>query len=243
MPSPDISQHHIVMILGMTLNASGYICLSGGSKVIPPLLGSSDGVHLLLGLVLISCGSAAVIASVIDSFINGVNLSINQTKLSFVALNVSILMGPVIGGLGLDLVENDAPVLFEYIGLVMAGNLAIYLLSLTVQYLWRCGVRLGCGKKEESTVEDNAVDIESGNVNGSELSINGVGSVNGFGLKQRVNSKVKKQGMDNMGQRVYIYGTDLRHLCWWKRGLNVRFPYVQWMESGWSSTQRNTEFV
>eukprot|EP00483_Globobulimina_turgida_P010138 UN10157 len=65
-----------------------------------------------------------------------------------------------------------------------------------------------------------------------------INDVNVNQLKQRIkpkNSNTNKED-DSDSNRAYIYGTDLRHLCWWKRGLNVRFPYIQWMENGWSAT-------
>ena len=274
LPSPDISQHEIAMLLGMALNAAGYLCLSGGSKLVPRLMimDSSNGIHLLIGLVLISCGSAAVIASVMDSFLNGLSLSVNQTEIAFVAINISVLIGPLFGGLGLDLVDNAAPALFEIIGLSMAGHLALYLLAMTTKYLWRGCVRLGCAKVAESTAEQErvksvnapkampqclesteCVEMDRNNellsdpqsVKEVGLSVLDTASVKESGLKQRVKAKKRRERKrsNNMGRRVYIYGTDLRHLCWWKRGLNVRFPYIQWLESGWSSTQQPIDFM
>ena len=112
LPSPDISQHHIILAIGLAVSSVGYLILSGDKY--ERFVTNSAGVDLVLGLVLISIGSSFTIISCVDSFINGLLLNINQTQLTYIGINIAVLIGPLIGGLCLDLSNNEVPILSKY---------------------------------------------------------------------------------------------------------------------------------
>ena len=465
LPSPDISQHDLILLFGLGITSLGYLVLSGGKY--ETFVTNSNGVDLVLGLVLISIGSAFIIISCCDSFINGLSLlNINQTQLIYIIINISILFAPLIGGFALDLSQNNLPIISKWYSFMIFIHFAIYLLFIIIKSIYKCCRKIyfkhlqkkKLKKREESLLKlssrnklqnnntiinitneahdddivtnqiihshqtaneyfdnspvsaDNntlsnhssparggspqltqsllANDNNNNNnnkskvIDGTVLSKSNPASLsNDFplirdlsmgkiqpsmhnkhslddnvitnqhlnlkqplinhkeqqqnelitssdddddeeeeeeeeeeqndemkdteilstnyhqirkpnkkrrdinikmfndividghsGLKQRVkpknrtttnginnspisinrqkkndnnnNNKNKNNNnhINNFAEKVYIYGTDLRHLCWWKRGLNVRFPYVQWMESGWSSTNAQYNF-
>ena len=266
LPSPDISQHHILLLLGLCLMSSGYLVLSGGGNYDGQIVTRTNGIDLVLGLVLISIGSALCIVSNIDSFINGIVSNLNQTQITYVVINISILIGPLTGGLMLDLAGNEFTILSKYWSYAVTLHFVIYSIFLLIRYFVKCIGHCAKRKKLERQQKEQreksllhrqeciAINMEkpsgqkivcSDSVLSAALIGNESVSSSSDSDDLIVGKRKQKKAKQQIAEKAYIYGTDLRHLCWWKRGVNVRFPYAQWMESGWtlSSTKHKMNVI
>ena len=125
LPSPGIDQHHIMMLFGLITSSAGFVLISGRGKIIT---WNSEGGSLVAGLIIVSVGCALAIVSICDSFVNGLALHTNQVYLMYLAVNMGIIVGPIVGGISLDMANNDFTLISWVFGIVLALHFVIYLI-------------------------------------------------------------------------------------------------------------------
>jgi len=199
LPSPDIRQYHVALLLAVLLSGLGYYSLSG------TIVRSHPAVNLVLSIVMISVGSGVGIAACCDSFINGLAFHIDQVFLNSFLINIGVTIGPLFAGFLLDYCTNGGckPIL-KFLVLEEAAVVFVYILVVLSQYLFS-----KWNRRAVSNIQDQRSPVE---------------------LEKKV--VPVHRAVDS--NEIFVYGSTLKHVCWWKRTLNVRFSYVQWLESGWS---------